>query len=166
MNDPNIKPTNTRTNAITAFEQRAQVVLRDSVEHFDGRTLSRLTQARHAALDAARYTAKARSQWWSWKLLAPLSAAAAAMVLAISLALNPSARTGLDSSSTLFASSFIEEMEGVDAELPDKLEIIAGEDSLEFYRDVDFYAWLESELDANGDVAPAEQPTLHEPSSV
>jgi hypothetical protein len=158
------EPTNSSTPAKTLeqFEQQAQAVLRDSVEHLDGHTLSRLTQARHAALDAA----KNRSQWSNWKVLAPLSATAAAMVLAITLALNPASRTQQDAASTtLLANSMINgTTDALDSNLPDKLEIIASEDSLEFYRDVDFYAWLESELDDNVDAVPTEQSTIHEHS--
>ena len=38
----------------TAFERRTREVLDESVAKLDGRALSRLTQARHAALEAGR----------------------------------------------------------------------------------------------------------------
>jgi hypothetical protein len=141
----------TAADTHSQFEQRAQALLRDSVEHLDGRTLSRLTQARHAALEAAKGRSLLGS-WggWNWKLLAPISMAAAAMVLAMTLTMNPSQHT---LQSTIMANNLSDESAN---DLPDKLEIIAAEDSLEFYRDVDFYAWLDAELDEDGNAAPVE----------
>src|SRR5215831_20202305 len=57
------------------FEKRAREVLEESVARLDGRTLSKLTQARHAALDQRQQTAYQR-----WRLLLPASAAAAGVL--------------------------------------------------------------------------------------
>jgi negative regulator of sigma E activity len=60
------------------FEKRTQEVLEESAGRLDGRTRSRLTQARHAAL--AQLAQPAR-HWW--RAYVPAGAAAAAAVLAV-----------------------------------------------------------------------------------
>jgi hypothetical protein len=55
------------------FEQRAQSLLQDSVRNIDGATLSRLAQARAAALSQR----DARPRWFSFRYLAPAGALAA-----------------------------------------------------------------------------------------
>ena len=54
------------------FEKRAQEVLQESVSRLDGRTRSRLTQARHAALAQLEKPARLR-----WRSYVPAGAAAA-----------------------------------------------------------------------------------------
>jgi hypothetical protein len=60
------------------FEKRTQEVLEESAGRLDGRTRSRLTQARHAAL--AQLAQPAR--YW-WRAYVPAGAAAAVAVLAL-----------------------------------------------------------------------------------
>ena len=62
------------------FEQRTREALEASVEHLDARVCSRLTQARHAALDELQRRAR-RPAW----LFAPAAALAAAAVMAVVL---------------------------------------------------------------------------------
>jgi ferric-dicitrate binding protein FerR (iron transport regulator) len=57
------------------IEQKTRELLEESTTRFDGRTLSRLTQARHAALDQARRPVRRR-----WNLILPAGAAAAAVL--------------------------------------------------------------------------------------
>jgi hypothetical protein len=59
------------------FEKRTREVLDESAARLDGRTLSRLTQARHAALGRLERPGRRR-----WNLFVPAGAAAAAAVLA------------------------------------------------------------------------------------
>ena len=108
------------------FEQRAQGVLQESAEQLDGATRSRLTQARHAAVEVLK---ERRRKPWLW--LMPAAGAAAAAVLTVALLVNPTRN----------------QVEQQTLEPVDEFEIIAGEDELEFYRDVDFYAWLDTVLD-------------------
>jgi hypothetical protein len=63
------------------FEQRTHEVLEESTARLDGRTRSRLTQARHAALEAGAKNAGPR--WFGWRTLAPAGAVAAAAVVAV-----------------------------------------------------------------------------------
>src|SRR5262245_27978717 len=60
------------------LERRTREVLEDSVARLDGRTLSRLTQARHAALGQLQRSGRPR--WIAWL---PAGAAAAVAVLAV-----------------------------------------------------------------------------------
>jgi hypothetical protein len=110
----------------SALEERAQEVLQASAEQLDGRTRSRLTQARHAALDAIQ-----QRQRSVWRWLAPVSGATATAVIAAILMLGP-LKHRVDSGEVAAA---------------DELEIMTAEDSLDFYRDVEFYAWFDGELD-------------------
>jgi negative regulator of sigma E activity len=63
---------------MTDFEKRTQEILEESTSRLDGRTRSRLTQARHAALAQLEKPAR---QWW--RPYVPAGAAAAAAVLAV-----------------------------------------------------------------------------------
>ena len=118
------------------FEQRAQALLRESAELLDGQTRSRLTQARHAALDAIGNPAvQQRQRFWRW--LAPVSGIAATAALAIIIAVHPVRRDD-----RVAAGAAV-----------DELEIVTAEDSLEFYRDIEFYTWLDTVLEQD----PAEE---------
>jgi hypothetical protein len=66
-------------NELTPFEQRTRALLRDSAEHLDGATRSRLAQARAAAL-AQR---DARRSWFDFRYLAPAGAMAAALLVTV-----------------------------------------------------------------------------------
>jgi hypothetical protein len=65
-------------NEVSEFERRAQSALRNSVEHLDGATRSRLAQARSQALA----TREARS-WLDFRYLAPAGAMAAALLMTV-----------------------------------------------------------------------------------
>ena len=66
----------------TDFERNARVVLEQSLSRIDGRTRSRLNQARHAALEAA---GARRTGWRSLTLMPTVGAAAAALLVAVVL---------------------------------------------------------------------------------
>lgn len=65
---------------MTDFENRTRAALEASVLHLDGRVRSRLTRARHAALDEVRRAHRRRAIWWS---LLPVATVGAAAVIAI-----------------------------------------------------------------------------------
>jgi len=67
----------------TAFERNARTVLEESVLRIDARTRSRLNKARHAALEAA--LAPRRAWWRSFTLMPAAGAAAAALLVAVTL---------------------------------------------------------------------------------
>lgn len=106
------------------LETGSRAAYRDSLAEIDGATQSRLTQARHRALD--ELPKRRRLIGWGW---VPAGAAAAAVVMAWLLV---SPGPGL-------------EVERV-ATTPDDLEILLGEDELEMIDELEFYAWID-ELD-------------------
>ena len=68
---------------LTEFERNARVLLEQSLSRIDGRTRSRLNQARQAALEAA---GARRTAWWrSLTLMPTVGAAAAALLVAVVL---------------------------------------------------------------------------------
>ena len=114
------------------FEKRSQEVLEESVARLDGRTRSRLTQARHAALAQLEKPAR---QWW--RSYVPAGAAAAAAVLAVMLYVQPG--KVVDPRGVQNASA-VEDMDILaDAEAPDFTEDTD---------DVEFYEWAAGEVDS------------------
>lgn len=101
---------------------RAKTVFDDSLEHLDGRTRSRLNQARHAALEAARGPRHPAIRWW----LPTGSLAALALVAVIGVRM-------LQGGGVTSGNGGVED-----------LELLTSSDSLELIEDVDFYAWLDS----------------------
>jgi negative regulator of sigma E activity len=109
----------------TDFEKRAQEVLEESTARLDGRTRSRLTQARHAALAQLEQPAR----YW-WRSYVPAGAAAAVAVLAVVMWTNPAERP---------AASPVEDM-----------ELLADSDAPDFVDDGDdleFYEWAAGEVE-------------------
>jgi hypothetical protein len=112
----------------TPFEKRTREVLEESTTKLDGRTLSRLTQARHAALQK-----EPRRQWWrGW---VPAGATAAAAVLAVMVWTGPVNDPGATQSAG--GSAF----EDIDL-LADAPEFVGEAD------DVEFYVWAADELES------------------
>ena len=117
----------------TALEERSRALFQDSVERIDMRTRSRLTRARHAALEAAE---RARPRAWFMRTPVLTSAAgvAAAMVLGVSLWLHtPVVHHGAPPA---------------DAANFEDLDIVASSDNAQdnvemLQDDLDFYAWAE-----------------------
>jgi len=102
------------------FEKRTQEVLEESAGRLDGRTRSRLTQARHAAL--AQLENPARNWWRSY---VPAGAAAAVAVLAVVIWSGPMEKLPQAGAGP------VEDMELLsDADAPD---FVADGDDLEFY---------------------------------
>ena len=106
------------------FETRTREVLEESTSRLDGRTLSRLTQARHAAVELSQRPARR-----SWGLFVPAGAAAAAAVLAMIL------WTG--------------EKKSVEPAAADDLEMLADSDAPVFAEgdDLEFYEWAADEIE-------------------
>jgi hypothetical protein len=101
------------------LERKARALFDESVERLDGRTRSRLTQARNRAVDEL-HNGAVRRRW----LRGP-AGLAAAMVVGVAVIL----------------------WAGVtrDGVVPmDDLEIVADTDDLELLQEVEFYAWLET----------------------
>jgi len=116
---------------MTDFEKRTQEVLEEGATRLDGRTRSRLTQARHAAL--AQLEGPARTRWRSY---VPAGAAAAAAVLAVLIYVQPGAR--------------VEPRVAASASPVEDMDILADADAPLFTEDgddVEFYEWASGEVE-------------------
>jgi hypothetical protein len=114
----------------TPFEKRSREILEESMSRLDGRTLSRLTQARHAALEG--HAKPARAWWMSF---APAGAAAAVAVLAVVL------WTGNGANDPVVLAP------GAQA---DDMELLADGDAPDFTvvaEDLEFYEWAADEVE-------------------
>ena len=118
----------------TPFEKRSQEVLEESTSRLDGRTLSRLTQARHAALDQLRQPAR---HWW--RSYVPAGAAAAVAVLAVVM-WSGSPRVVVDPQPAAQVESPVEDFDLLaDADAPD---FVTDDD------DPEFYEWAAGEIES------------------
>jgi anti-sigma-K factor RskA len=117
------------SNEGSPFEKRTREVLEESTSRLDGRTLSRLTQARRAALDQLQQPVRQ-----GWRMLVPAGAAAAG-VLAVFLVV----RHPVTEPVVPVAQNSLEDMELLaDADAPDFVD--DGED-------LEFYEWAAGELE-------------------
>ena len=110
----------------TDFEKRTQEVLEESAGRLDGRTRSRLTQARHAALAQLEQPAR---HWW--RSYVPAGAAAAVAVLAVVMWSGPMTQPPAANSA-------------------EDMELLADSDAPDFVDDGDdleFYEWAAGEVE-------------------
>ena len=119
-------------NEPTPFEKRAREVLDESTTRLDGRTLSRLTQARHAAL-----TRRDRPAPW-WRTWMPAGAATAAAVLAVMVWTHPGVDPGRQLVSANAGGAAFEDIDLL-ADAPD----FVGDEG-----DVEFYEWASGEIES------------------
>jgi hypothetical protein len=114
----------------SGFEKRTREVLEESAARLDGHTQSRLTRARHAALERLERPART-----PWRMYLPAGMAAAAVLVVLLWA-----KPGGDSAPLAQATGPVEDMELLaDA---DAAEFIAEGDELEFY------VWAAGELES------------------
>lgn len=112
------------------FEKRTQEVLEESAGRLDGRTRSRLTQARHAALEQLAQPAR---HWW--RAYVPAGAAAAVAVLAVVIW---SGRPPAPATSPLVSPA-------------EDLELLADSEAQDFVddgQDLEFYEWAAGETES------------------
>jgi hypothetical protein len=116
----------------TAFETRTRELLEESTARLDGRTLSRLTQARHAALGQLQ-----RPVRQSWRVWIPAGAAAAVAIVAVTFWSGPGPEPVPE---TVTAGNTTDDLEIIlaDGETPDFVD--DGED-------LEFYEWAATELE-------------------
>jgi hypothetical protein len=104
--------------------ERATALLDRSVDDLDAPTLSRLTRARHAAIEAAQPAARRR--WFVGAGLAAASVAALALGLGVHRFDAPT-----------HASSAAAALDAADIDF-----VTADDDAIDLYENLDFYAWL------------------------
>ncbi|OLB11452.1 MAG: hypothetical protein AUH10_09965 [Gammaproteobacteria bacterium 13_2_20CM_66_19] len=119
---------------LTDFERNARVLLEESVSRIDGRTRSRLNQARHAALEAAAAPRRA----WRWRSYTLMPAAGVAAALLVTLVLfnrEPSVESPV--------------LEGQHA--VEDMDLLADSEGLELMDGWDgpFYEWASTENEGN-----------------
>jgi hypothetical protein len=120
-------------NEQTPFEKRAREVLDESAGRLDGRTQSRLTQARHAAL--ARHEKPVRDRW---RQSLPAGAAAAAAVAAVLIW----TASGVNTES--------QPVQGGNGSAFEDIDLLADGDAPDFVNetdDVEFYEWAAGEIE-------------------
>ena len=110
------------------FQDRSRQTLDQCLADMDAATVSRLNRIRHAALTETR-----TFSWRSWALASGLVTASAVVLAMISVAM-----TGALHQPSLPVS--------VDTSLAD-LELLASDENLEMLEELEFYAWLQTELD-------------------
>jgi hypothetical protein len=112
------------------FEQRTKRLFDDSVAGLDAATRSRLTRARHRAIEELA-PAKVR---WRWSLV-PAGGVAVAAALAVLLFVQPRPQP----------------VPGLQAAQIGDLEILFSEEDLQMLdEDIEFYGWLEEQPELKG----------------
>ncbi len=111
----------TREDKQAEFERRIKAMLDEGDNELDGHVMSRLTQARHAASESLDKRGRSFSTW------VPAAAVAGASVFALMLWL------GQQSPGP----------QGQQVAVLEDLELMLSEENLEFYEELEFYAWLD-----------------------
>jgi hypothetical protein len=106
------------------WTERIRQQLEHSTRDLDAATLSRLNQARQAALQAAP---RPKPRPWLWP-----ASLATACTLALAVAIWP----------RLLPPAVVPPAA---ATAPEDFPILAGEEQLDLYQDLDFYAWLDAQ---------------------
>lgn len=106
------------------WTERIRQQLDHTARDLDAATLSRLNQARQAALQAARAS---KPRPWLWPM-----ALATACSLALAVAIWPRVMPQPLSLPTAVAQ-------------PEDFTMLAGEEQLDLYEELDFYAWLDAQ---------------------
>jgi hypothetical protein len=125
------------------FELRTRAVLEESVERLDGRTRSRLNQARQRAIE--EYAARSVSPWRRWfsaGSLLPAGAVAAAALVAVTLWNAP---RGVDTDPVMVRGEVTAAFEDLEL-LADGGAFVEGGEAV----DLDFYEWAAAEAEAVG----------------
>ena len=130
-------------NEQSEFERRSQAVLEESLARLDGRTRSRLNQARQQALaEAESVAASPWKKWFSVGSLMPAGAVAAAAIVAVTLWSGP---RGVDLSEST--------ARGDAATTFEDLDLLADSDAFDEegqVADDDFYEWAAAEAETVG----------------
>jgi len=127
------------TEPLTEFERNARAVLEASISRIDGRTRSRLNQARQTALAAASVRHR---PWWSSYTLMPAAGVAAALLVAVML---------WHREPSTFEAPVLE---GQRSAVED-LDLLADADALDLMEgwDGSFYEWAADQTDGGGQSA-------------
>ncbi len=114
-----------------AFASKAKEVFDESVQGLDAEAQSRLNRARHKALAHAG-SGVSHSQWLRW---APATGVAAAAVVAVVVL------TGRQPIDELTPPATVSDF-----------EILLDQESFEMLEELEFYSWIDLEVEGNGNV--------------
>jgi hypothetical protein len=118
--------------SLPIWTEQARHALDESAQNLDASTLSRLNRARQGALAQGRPLRP-------WYLPAGLASACAVLV-AVAIAWHTPTNSIMPTAAGANAGSFDSD-----------LDMMTSDDGIEFYQDLDFYAWLDAqEKDNNG----------------
>lgn len=118
------------TSSKEPWIERAVALLDESAASLDAATLSRLNRARHAAL------AQRRTPWRGWIIGSGFAGAALALLVALGVGHRNEPQPVRAHDPT---------EQGADADM------LATDDSLDLYENLDFYAWLDAEQHSGND---------------
>ena len=111
------------------LQQRARDALNERAEELDAATLSRLTQARYSAVDAAH---NAGSRWLPWRIVGA-TAAVCAVVL------------------TALLTGETQQTDVPDEQIISDFDLLNIDEDLELVEEPEFYHWLEATDDGRDD---------------
>ena len=120
------------TEPLPNWTGQAKQVLDESAEGLDAATLSRLNRARQRALEQAR--PRARRPWFVPAGLASACAVLIAVAVAWQMPTHNATPALTDANAGTFASD---------------MDMMSSDDGLDFYEDLDFYAWLDAQEQDN-----------------
>ena len=122
------------TEHLPEWAGQAKQALDESAHNLDAATLSRLNRARQRALEQGR--PRVMRPWFVPAGLASACAVLIAVAVAWQMPTHTAAPALTDANAGAFSSD---------------LDMMSSDDGLEFYEDLDFYAWLDAqEKDNNG----------------
>jgi hypothetical protein len=122
------------TEPLPGWTGQAKQVLDESAQNLDAAAVSRLNRARQRALEQTRPRVMR-----PWFLPAGL-ASACAVLIAVAVAWHTPTHTAAPMMNDASAGTFASD-----------LDMMSSDDGIEFYEDLDFYAWLDAqEKDNNG----------------
>lgn len=127
----------------SVVEQRSRELFDERVANLDGRTRSRLNQARQAALAAAR--GESRSSVLSSRWLLPVGSAAALALVTLSTVQIMNANRDEAPSVPVAVAGTV-----------DDVEILTSSEELDMLQNMDFYAWLDTQQDGLPDAVDSE----------
>jgi hypothetical protein len=125
-------------NDLPNWTAQAKQALDESADNLDAATLSRLNRARQSALELAR-----PRRMRSWFVPAGL-ASACAVLLAVAVVWQRPAPKAPDP--FVPSGSVVAPSGGFSA---GDLDLVSSDDGIEFYQDLDFYAWLDAQAQDN-----------------
>jgi hypothetical protein len=130
-------------NDLPNWTAQAKQALDESAQNLDAATLSRLNRARQKALELAR-----PRRLRPWFVPAGLASACAVLLAVAVVWHRPTAPSNAADPFVAVSASAAQAGGGFSA---NDLDLVSSDDGIEFYQDLDFYAWLDAQgQDNNG----------------